>query len=194
VSTETGGVTVKQVVTAIPDVRASGTAPSEIALGQFAIGTYFVSYIPFLTASGPLPNTLLSFSVRPPADGADIDIEPLEPVALEPVEAHFSYVDGCQYVSGFRVVDGGFRIELSNNDSNPISCDSISTGSVTIGAFPPGSYRSSSRGPNPRAGPSSGRGNSRSVPAELRLRRPCLLRRPICPASGRVRTRRRGRV
>jgi hypothetical protein len=61
---------------------------------------------------------------------------------MEPVEAHFDISHTCEWVTGFRAIEGGFRIELASDlISSPFSCDGILQTSVTIGAFPPGSYR-----------------------------------------------------
>jgi hypothetical protein len=139
---ESGAVQVTQSVTPIANCALTGTSNESIALGTFAVGSYRLTYTPTPVGFGPMPVSVLDFNVRPDSVGRLLDIEPLEPVALEPVEAHFELESGCEWISGFRVIEGGFRIELARDESiDPFVCDGIVLGSVTIGAFPPGSYR-----------------------------------------------------
>mgnify|MGYP003556186601 FL=1 len=133
---------VMQSVTAILGCT-SGSVRNETILfaSNIALGTYRLTYAPMPIGFGPMPGWVEEFQVRSASTGKSLQIEPANPLAMEPIDAYFTIAGGCEWVTGFRIVDNALRVELASDFSSPMNCDGIETAGLTIGAFPPGNYR-----------------------------------------------------
>ncbi len=133
---------VTQTVTPIPGCTPGAARNVNILFASgLAVGSYGLTYTPVPVGFGPMPGWVHEFQVRPALTGRFLQIEPLNPLAMEPIDAYFNIAVGCEWVSGFRIVDNALRIEVASDFSNPFVCDAIDATGLTIGAFPPGNYR-----------------------------------------------------
>lgn len=133
---------ITQTVTPIPACASGNTRNVTILFAQnLAVGTYGLTYTPVPVGFGPMPGWVHEFHVRPALAGRYLQIEPLHPLAMEPIDAKFDIAVGCEWVTGFRIVDNALRIEVASDFSNPFVCDAIEASGLTIGALPPGNYR-----------------------------------------------------
>lgn len=78
-----------------------------------------------------------------PAEARNYRVSPANPVALELVHVETS-VNGCERVRGVEAVDGGFRVNIQTPTTG-LPCDDLYVTTLTLGAFPPGTYRLTTR-------------------------------------------------
>jgi hypothetical protein len=116
----------------------SGTTEYPIP-GSFPIGRYRIEYVQDAVGYLPPLPTVRSFYVRP-AEHEWLRFDPVDPIALEPVQLFVSLIEFCERVDGVVPVNGGFRVVVRSTDFGP-QCDVLGGQYVTIGAFAPGRYR-----------------------------------------------------
>lgn len=74
----------------------------------------------------------------------NLAISPANPTAMEFVHLRTSINGECETVQGIDTVEGGFRVVFKLTELG-IRCDTIEELDITLGAFPPGTYRISTR-------------------------------------------------
>ncbi|HET7843528.1 MAG TPA: hypothetical protein VFL14_05215 [Xanthomonadales bacterium] len=71
------------------------------------------------------------------------EVSPASPVALELVHLQ-AILNGCERLRGVEPIDGGFRVNIQARTTG-MQCDDLTPFSFTLGAFPPGTYRITTR-------------------------------------------------
>lgn len=92
--------------------------------------------------SNPIVCTL-ALVVAATANARPYSVSPSNPVALELVHLQAS-LNSCERLRGVEAADGGFRIDIQALASG-LPCDDLGTQTFTLGAFPPGTYRITTR-------------------------------------------------
>ena len=77
------------------------------------------------------------------ASARTYSVSPANPVALELVHLQVG-LNSCEGVRGVEAIDGGFRINIQTPTTG-LPCDDLGFTSFTLGAFPPGTYRLTTR-------------------------------------------------
>ena len=133
-------IAVTQSVTPLVGCTNGQTQTVPVTLGILPLGNYRLTYTPVPVGFGPLPVSTVEFDVGRFSTGRRFTIEPAFPSAFEPLTMVFDYIESCETIAGFRPIAGGFRVELAGR-LDFIYCDSVTVDRLSIGAYPPGTYR-----------------------------------------------------
>ena len=143
VTTDRTGNTFNLTQTVRPNPSGCNPAASNrvvVDLGMLPVGEYRAAYSATAIDMPQITGGTFDFSVRPYQAPRGVLIEPAQPVAFEPIAVRLTRAAGCEHISAFRPIAGGFELEYTQTNFNGMQCDGIDEFKVQIGAYPPGHY------------------------------------------------------